>query len=147
MNQYHCSIFLRISVAGGIVGACTAKDRQGDGQSDERQCGSTTDAGFRICCGAPSEISGVSCVDLTQDGGEFGAHGKCYEEGESFDGKFAGAQCCEGLSRLSPLRQTAQGCQPDGPPSKFICLACGDNVCAPLENGCTCADDCDVDGT
>jgi hypothetical protein len=51
----------------------------------------------RVCCGSPTDVPGFSCVDLTIDGGQYGAPGRCLMLGETFDGKFAGMQCCAGL--------------------------------------------------
>jgi hypothetical protein len=122
--------------------------------ADARTCGLYRDAGgrlARICCGAATEIPGVSCVDLTVDGGRYGIYGQCIAAGESFEGKVAPALCCDGLVFRQPLVPTTSvftsypsGCGPDLAynPSEQICLACGNGVCEPPENACDCPEDC-----
>jgi len=133
--------------------------REGPGPSDAdgptRLCGLFRDAGGRhapICCGASTEIPGVSCVDLTQDGGQYGIYGHCIAAGDTFEGKIAPALCCTGLVfRMPEVSSTASppdfpdGCAPDSThysPSEVLCLACGDGLCEPPENACDCPEDC-----
>jgi hypothetical protein len=69
---------------------------------------------------------------------------------EAFEGKVAGAQCCEGLVVASQDVETDEvidgyppGCGPGtAPPSVMICLECGNGVCEAGENRCNCATDC-----
>jgi hypothetical protein len=117
-------------------------------------CGLYRDAGYRrspICCGASSEEPGVTCVDLTADGGEYGIYGHCIAAGDTFEGKIAPALCCPGLVFRSPetlgpsaFAGYAPGCGPDlsFSPSQLICLSCGNSVCEPPENRCDCPEDC-----
>lgn len=117
-------------------------------------CGLYRDAGGRrapICCGASGEVPGVTCVDLTADGGEYGIYGHCIEEGETFEGKIAPALCCTGLIFTTPETVTSMvfvgypgGCGPDFSysPSEVICLPCGNGICEPPENQCDCPEDC-----
>jgi hypothetical protein len=122
----------------------------GSPRTIETACDHFTDAGARICCGRDTELPGLSCVDLTQDGGAFGIYGRCIEAGESFDAKIAGARCCAGLVRVDEDVETnmavdgwPMGCGPStSPPSSKLCVACGDGKCAGMENRCNCATDC-----
>ena len=94
----------------------------------------------RACVGQPDEITGGNCTPPQPDGG---AYGRCLEAGEELDAKVIGATCCDGLKRLQRQTNTASGCVDDGgPPSLFICAACGDGSCATYENSCNCPQDC-----
>jgi hypothetical protein len=116
-------------------------DCKGHGSDNaDVECGTRTDAGALVCCGGDTELPGLSCVDLSQDGGEFGIYGSCRQEGQDFDGKFAGAQCCDGLVRVgSELPSLA--CEP-AVDSLFFCVRCGDGTCGNEENHCRCPQDC-----
>jgi hypothetical protein len=135
-----------VLLSGVCVPGCGGDKHGADGPP----CGTYTDAGVRICCGASTEIPGFSCVDLTQDGGEYGIYGRCIGKGETFEAKIAGAQCCEGLVRAELDVETDEvfedyppGCGPgSAPPSVKICLECGNQVCEEGENACNCAEDC-----
>ena len=126
---------------------CCADEAQHRGAA---QCGRTTDAGAPICCGRGGELPGFSCVDLAQDGGEYGIYGRCIERGQTFDAKIVGARCCEGLVRVDSVIETGEtspgypeGCGPGPtPPSTKLCVQCGDGTCGDQENRCNCAQDC-----
>jgi hypothetical protein len=117
-------------------------------------CGRYIDAGGQpalACCGAPSEIPGVTCVDLSQDGGQYGFYGHCIAGGDEFEGKIAGARCCPGLVNRHPEIESdagfqipwSPGCAWAATPSIFMCLACGNGICErPNENHCDCPEDC-----
>ena len=134
-----------------LPGACAPGCGGDKPPAEAPRCGTYTDAGARICCGASTEIPGYSCVDLTQDGGEYGIYGRCIGKGEEFEAKIAGGQCCEGLVRAEVSAETDSGevfegfppgCGPTAPPSVKICLDCGNQVCEEGENVCNCAEDC-----
>jgi hypothetical protein len=113
-------------------------------------CGRFTDAGARICCGAATELPGLSCVDLSRPGGEYGTYGHCIAEGDSFEAKIAGARCCVGLKGVGSERETDEvfsgyrpGCGPGAQSvSTVTCVACGNGKCDSLENRCNCPADC-----
>jgi hypothetical protein len=101
------------------------------------------------CCGRETEIPELSCVDLSVDGGEFGVFRRCLREGEKFDAKFAGAQCCPGLVRAELYSPPTPGvpvddggCTTNSPPSTKTCLPCGNRGCDNSENQCNCLSDC-----
>jgi hypothetical protein len=148
----------RVTLSVGLLSVLGCSPQSvGPSQSDGHQaagsgianCERKTDAGFTICCGRSSEIPGLSCVDLSVDGGEFGVYRKCIESGASFDAKVEGAQCCDGLVRVEnhypadagPLVD-ATGCFIGSPPSTKTCLPCGNEVCDEAENRCNCPADC-----
>jgi hypothetical protein len=141
------SLFLTFSVSFlcGFALCC------GGGESTkEGRCGRTTDAGDRICCGSASELPGLSCIDLSLDGGEYGIYGHCITSGQSFDAKIVGARCCAGLMRVEADVETSavepgypEGCAPGPlPPSSKLCLPCGNGTCDERENRCNCPTDC-----
>jgi hypothetical protein len=115
----------------------------GGGTPDRDQtplhCPLRTDAGLRVCCGYTGELPGLSCLDLTQDGGEYGIYGHCIENGEEYDAKVVGARCCPGL--ISTATYIA-GCGDEGILSLRRCLPCGDGRCDGAENACNCPADC-----
>jgi hypothetical protein len=127
-----------------------AQSTMGATAADAGSCEHTTDAGYRICCGRETEIPGVSCVDLSKPGGEFGNFGRCLTSGEAFDAKFGGAVCCVGLVRSELLVEEdggmlgppPGGCGADGPLSTKVCLPCGNGSCNEGENSCNCPSDC-----
>jgi hypothetical protein len=81
----------------------------------------------------------------------------CIPDGQGFDAKFD-HQCCPGLTVLEPLEEgvpmesdtdtsLAPGCMwSDAPPRFKSCGACGNGVCASVENGCNCPEDCKPPG-
>jgi hypothetical protein len=113
-------------------------------------CDEHTEAGYRVCCGRETEIPDVSCVDLSKPNGEFGMYGGCLEDGQTFDAKFVGAVCCEGLVRTelfiemsgAPFGPPPGGCAFAAAPSTKVCLPCGNGVCDAKENRCNCPQDC-----
>jgi hypothetical protein len=114
----------------------------------EQDCDRVTDAGARICCGRAGEIPELSCVDLSLPGGEFGVWRECLTEGIEFDAKFAGATCCEGLTRTDSYREgdggtEAPSCVASAAPSTKVCRPCGNGVCDPGEDRCNCLADCE----
>jgi hypothetical protein len=134
----------------GLVGlffvgfGCTGNEAPNPLDASVR-CDEYSDAGYRWCCGRPSEYPGFSCLDRSQDGGEFGVYGKCRVAGQDFDGKVAGAQCCEGTVRvgyLVPDPADPSGCRSTRPPSLILCMPCGDGICDDGENVCNCSEDC-----
>jgi Neprosin len=145
-----CAATLAVLVAacGDDHGPSVEAGTMGDsGQTRTEDSGSLApecmDFRLRICCGRAGEMPGLSCLDLTKDGGEFGLYGRCLEENETLEGKVIGAQCCAGLTRTSLTAVSSGGdCTPAGPPSVFRCLRCGDGVCGTMENRCTCPGDC-----
>jgi hypothetical protein len=74
-------------------------------------------------------------------GGDVGA---CTGVGFLYDGKDACALCCPGLTRVNPMAPTDGGgaCAESSAPSAFTCVPCGNGVCEPSENRCTCPADC-----
>jgi hypothetical protein len=159
------SSILLVLQAGGCAGSCGGSDppapsqggagtpsQGGAGapsQPDASACGTFTDAGDLICCGASSEMPGITCVDLTQDGGKYGIYGRCIGKDEVFEAKIAGAQCCEGLVELFQWIETDEviegmppGCGMEVPVSLKICLECGNQICEEDENACNCPEDC-----
>jgi hypothetical protein len=105
--------------------------------------------GDPVCCGSPTELPGLSCVEPWLDGGVFGDFGRCLPEGYLFDLKFAGAVCCDGgmVSRaFGPAApgdvEIEPGCTFLGNPSTGICTFCGDGICGEGESFCICEADC-----
>lgn len=107
--------------------------------------------GVRICCGRPDDVPGDTCVPRPSSDAER----SCTSEGKLFDGRmaFLGEGCCPGLVEVDPyvLADAGQpsgeglpeGCAFDpGPPGRKLCIQCGDRVCGPAENYCTCPKDC-----
>jgi len=114
----------------------------------EQDCYRVTDAGARICCGRAGEIPELSCVDLSLPGGEYGVWRECLAEGIDFDAKFAGATCCEGLTRTDSYREVDGGtealptCIASAAPSTKVCRPCGNGLCDRGEDRCNCSTDC-----
>lgn len=122
--------------------------------------------GVYTCCG-PGR--GVSCctadaglLGYALDGAVFGGRpgqteancfqyggtaGACYDNGAMFDAKDVCALCCSGLERVNALAPNDAGTGPAcllvGPPSAMTCVPCGNRICDPDENSCTCPADCD----
>lgn len=72
-----------------------------------------------------------------------GVVGKCAGEGVTFDGKDACVLCCQGLVRVNEFilsDASPDACVPVL--SIFACLPCGNGICDPEENPCTCPADC-----
>lgn len=110
----------------------------------EDPCALKTAWGRNICCGRPTEIVGVSCVDPNEPA-------PCTPLGQGHDARFAPSHCCEGLIAITrtviettDLEQFPDGCDwNQGAPSAVVCTACGDGICArPDENSCNCEKDC-----
>jgi hypothetical protein len=117
-------------------------------------CGRETTLGDSICCGREGELINVSCVDLSDGGTIYGRFGRCHEQGEIYDARFAGGVCCEPLVGITMYVPSAEadgsgglpvGCWVGGE-GVFMCSACGDGVCQEVENWCNCATDCDKPG-
>jgi hypothetical protein len=106
--------------------------------------------GPRICDGRPMEVPNMTC--LPADPAD---RLPCTTAGNTYDGRFAGYMCCEGLkyARIwAPMPGAAidglpPGCVDNSVGATFVCLACGNGVCEPMakENGCTCPEDCSGD--
>lgn len=117
----------------------------------------TADAGLRGVDYAPDgaiEIFGARPGGVTESncfryGGIFGT---CASEGAQFDGKEACVVCCPGLVRVNEAMPNDGGFgSTDGDLGPgacfqilgiFACLPCGDGICEPSENHCTCPADC-----
>jgi len=146
-----CSAALSIVLA---LSGCAHKNHL---EPSATGCGQIRDAGGRVaayCCGTEHENPGVTCIDLSQDGGEYGIYGHCIENGSSFEGKVAPALCCDGLVPMRPVIVSAGAtfpgllpdCAPDFEhfgPSDLVCLPCGNTICDATENRCSCPEDCD----
>jgi hypothetical protein len=127
------ALFARMVALLGLLGCSRGSP---DRDQTPLQCPLRTDAGLRICCGYTGELPGLSCLDLTADGGEYGIYGHCIESGKEYDAKVVGARCCPGLTSTDTL-----GCE-NGSPSLKRCLPCGDGKCEGAENPCNCPGDC-----
>jgi hypothetical protein len=75
-----------------------------------------------------------------------GILGDCAGDGVQFDGKDACTFCCPGLTRVIKAVPNDGGpgpaCVPIVPISLFTCMPCGNGICEPEENHCTCPADC-----
>ncbi len=127
-----------------------------DGDTPDAQAmdaaGYTTQGPYRCC--APG--TGKACCSGTEEGMCFeygGLYGDCRKAGEHYEGKVICAHCCAGLTRQSILEpgdhvppsldQLPEGCDlAPIPESTGVCIQCGDGVCGPGENFCTCPEDC-----
>lgn len=72
----------------------------------------------------------------------------CYGAGDQFedlsaDPKQRDQRCCTGLTAVEVKSPTSAGtCAPYVGCTCYVCVSCGDNVCGPGENVCTCLVDC-----
>ncbi|MEY4580204.1 MAG: hypothetical protein RL701_4907 [Pseudomonadota bacterium] len=138
--------------SGGILADPAPADAGHDAEvldgSVFQACTQVTDAGALYCCGRASEIPGITCIDRTQDGGEYGIYGRCREVGEDIERKVVGARCCDGavaaglFAVVLKSQDYPTGCMRQGPPSLAVCLACGNGNCEADENRCNCDKDC-----
>jgi hypothetical protein len=74
-----------------------------------------------------------------------GIVGTCAGDGLQFDGKEPCVVCCPGLKRVNQAVANDGGVGPDACMQIlgiFSCLPCGDGICEPDENQCTCPIDC-----
>jgi hypothetical protein len=109
----------------------------------------STSADSGADCRPPQE--GVSCLPPKT--------GPCSETGQEYDPMFdpEAVGCCEGLSpaalNVVPTTECEGGpCVPEGMNPRCtesdptfpaqVCIDCGDGICAPYENSCTCPEDC-----
>jgi hypothetical protein len=108
-----------------------------------------------VCCGRVGDDPGFSCVDLSVDGGQYGALGQCLGLNEMWDGKFVSV-CCDGLARVEAFALAADSgnafvafmldtadahetCVFTAGPSGVVCLPCGNGICEPPdEDICNC---------
>ena len=84
--------------------------------------------------------AGITEANCFQYGGILGA---CADLGVQFDGKEPCVLCCTGLVRVNVFLPSDAGpdaCQPVI--GIFACLPCGNGICDPQENHCTCPSDC-----
>jgi hypothetical protein len=106
--------------------------------------GMSSDSGDPYTCCAKGE--GTACCSGAPAGTCFpygGVEGDCVSAGGMFDGKEICALCCAGLTRVHLVGSGDGGaCVLDGPPSLFVCVACGDGTCGAGENTCNCPGDC-----
>ena len=121
-----------------------------DGTSVDAAVGEYED-GYAHCC---AEGDGTSCCEEYDQGTCFaygGYIGACVEAGGEFEAKMPCAFCCEGTVMGDWSVETdvvyegyPAGCGPDlsRPVSLRTCIACGNGVCDPDENRCTCSEDC-----
>lgn len=140
----------------GRIDAARFEDADGEGGSDVQvaaDAGGRYQQGSYLCCAKGEERSSCCPPDSLPDpsvgrtatcfqyGGTFG---DCVPEGQSLEAKDICSICCGGLVRLeaSASNGDAGACAPTGPPSIFICGACGNGVCGPGENACNCPGDC-----
>ena len=99
------------------------------------------------CMGCPGERPGGNCTLPVPDGG---IYGRCREDGEEIGGKVLGAYCCNHadaggyIGYIIPSMRVADGgdCVQTAPPDILICSICGDGICPPWENRCSCPADC-----
>ena len=103
-------------------------DNDCDGQIDEGidQCNSDVD-----CAQGETCVNGLCrAAECVPAGGE-------YDMFENPD-----AQCCPGLTAVSQAGLVDGECVPI-PCGCFVCVRCGDGICGPGEDLCSCAQDCD----
>ena len=86
-------------------------------------------------------ISGSTEANCLHYGGDLGA---CAGVGVQYDGKDECALCCPGLTRVNVIIPTDGGnaCSADEVTGFFTCVPCGNGICDPSENHCTCPADC-----
>ena len=121
-----------------------AADVGGDGRYQQGSYFCCAKGEERSCC-PPDSLPDPS-VGRTATCFQYGGIlGDCVPEGQSLEAKDICSICCAGLVRLeasAPLGD-AGACAATGPPSIFICGACGNGFCGPGENGCSCPSDCE----
>jgi len=69
----------------------------------------------------------------------------CYGEGDQFENLSGdlNQRCCAGLQAIKVKMPTSAGtCAPVSGCECYVCVRCGDEVCGPGEDVCTCFADC-----
>lgn len=163
--------FVLATFASLVLGCSTRDARQGEGSPGNQEaapgsfssagdagvasagdpCMNRTSLGDRICCGRTGEVRNVSCIDLSDGGTIYGSLGRCVGQGDSYDRRFVGGVCCDGLvslqtlipsdGKMPPQQGVPAGCVLESL-SRVVCSTCGNDVCDEGENGCNCAADC-----
>jgi hypothetical protein len=99
--------------------------------------------GEYLCCARGDELG--CCEGQETECYEYGGiYRDCIREGEEYEGKVMCGHCCGELRRLGPMaiRDDSGNCQINAPLSLGVCAACGNGICGPGENSCTCPEDC-----
>ncbi len=152
----------------GASGDSLDSSMEGGQSSDGGPGASGYRQGSNMCCGAGQGLTcctadaGLLGYDVLSDGAivavgdlEIGFEANCFQyggflgacagDGVEFDGKDPCVVCCAGLVRIHPILLGDAGpaaCMDVTPPSIFRCVPCGNGVCDPDENRCTCPADC-----
>jgi hypothetical protein len=72
-----------------------------------------------------------------------GTANSCTPRGSSREGKDICSLCCDGLTAVSPMELASDGsCTQTAPISLLKCLPCGNGICDPDEDKCSCPADC-----
>lgn len=107
--------------------------------NQQRDQSPAPEPGARICGDRPDDVQGSNCVP--RELAERQSTG-CTPEGKQRSGKTFDPPCCAGLSEISlNLASRDANCQPA--PDANVCAACGNGVCGPGEDACSCPIDCE----
>jgi hypothetical protein len=107
-------------------------------ESKESDCNLRTDAGDAICCGNAEERPWTDCIPP-------GEGRACVALGHTYDAKFIGYHCCAGLVHRPDAHVSMSESVCEVFPGQFVCIQCGDGVCAEEETVCNCLEDCGGD--
>lgn len=142
-------LLLGAAACGGVAtqpsdgGSSASTDAISSADGGAAKEGDRTTVGVYSCC---AKGESTACCANAKQGTCFeygGLYHDCRAQGEDVEAKVICAHCCAGLERVAPqARNDAGACEETAPPSLFVCVACGDGVCGPGENGCVCPADC-----